>query len=53
MQFLFVSRHFIRLKGYTVVEIDLIYPLFAHEVIWDILLPHTGQMTVSFAPTHS
>lgn len=26
MQFLFVSRHFIRLKGYTVVEIDLIYP---------------------------
>ena len=53
MQFLFVSRHFIRLKGYTVVEIDLIYPLFAHEVTWEILLPHTGQMTVSSAPIHS
>lgn len=52
MQFLFVSRHFIRLKGYT-VEIDLIYPLFAHEVTWGILLPHTGQMTVSSVPTHS
>lgn len=53
MQFLFVSRHFIRLKGYTVVEIDLIYPLFVHEVIQEKLLPHTGQMIVSSAPIHS
>ena len=53
MQFLFVSRHFIRLKGYIVVKIDLIYPLFAHEVVLEIILQHIDQMTVSSVPTHS
>lgn len=34
MQFLFVSRHFIRLKSYTVVEIDLIYPFSLTKCHW-------------------
>ena len=53
MQFLFVSRHFIRIKGYTVLKIDLIYPLFAHEVVLEIILQHIDQMIVSSVPTHS